>query len=92
MARGFEGVALQGRKGISKMARKAWSVSKSGGTIAAKIITKNSLQRKCFEAIDFVKITKQSLYKANSLACFLAQRDTPVAAALQRKSFDGIIL
>ena len=38
-----------------------------------------------FGAIHFVKITKESLYKANSLACFLAQRDTPVAATLQRK-------
>ena len=56
-----------------------------------KIITEDSLQRKCFEAINFVKITKQSLYKTNSLACFLAKRDTPVAATLQRKYFGGII-
>ena len=56
-----------------------------------KLLQKNSLQRKCFEAINFVKITKQSLYKTNSLACFLAKRDTPVAATLQRKSFGGII-
>ena len=56
-----------------------------------KLLQKNSLQRKCFEAINFVKITKQSLYKTNSLACFLAKRDTPVAATLQRKSFRGII-
>ena len=44
-----------------------------------------------FEAINFVKITKESLYKTHSLACFLARRDTPVAATLQRKSFGGII-
>ena len=56
-----------------------------------KLLQKNALQRKCFEAIDFVKITKQSLYKTNSPACFLAKRDTPVAATLQRKYFDGII-
>ena len=56
-----------------------------------KLLQKNSLQRKCFEAINFVKITKQSLYKANSLACFLAKRDTAVAATLQRKSFGGIL-
>ena len=60
-------------------------------TIAAKIITKkNSLQRNCFGTINFVKFTKESLYKANSLACFLAKRDTPVAATLQRKSSGGI--
>ena len=52
-----------------------------------KLLQKNSLQRKCFEAINFVKITKESLYKTNSLACFLARRETPVAATLQRKSF-----
>ena len=56
-----------------------------------KLLQKNSLQRKCFEAINFVKITKQSLYKTNSLACFLAKRDTPVAATLKRKSFGGIL-
>ena len=41
-------------------------------------------------AINFVKITKESLYKANSLACFLANRDKPVAATLQRKCSSGI--
>ena len=51
---------------------------------------KSSLQRKRFEAINFVKITKQSLYKTISLACFLAKGDTSVAATLQRKSFGGI--
>ena len=55
-----------------------------------KLLQRNSLQRKCFGAINFVKITKESLYKANSLACFLAKRDTPVAATLQRKSSGGI--
>ena len=53
---------------------------------------KNSLQRKCFGAINFVIITKESLYKANSLACFLVKRDPPVAATLQRKYSGGIIL
>ena len=56
-----------------------------------KLLQKNSLQRKCFEAIHFVKISQESLYKANSLACFVAKRDTPVAATLQRKSSGGII-
>ena len=30
-------------------------------------------------------------YKANSLACFLVERDPPVAATLQRKSSGAII-
>ena len=55
-----------------------------------KLLPKISLQRKCFGAINFVKITKESLYKANSLACFLANRDKPVAATLQRKCSGGI--
>ena len=55
-----------------------------------KLLQKNSLQRKCFGAINFVKIAKESLYKANSLACFLANRDKPVAATLQRKCSGGI--
>ena len=50
------------------------------------------VQRKCFEAINFAKITKNHFtYKTKSMACFLAKRDTPVAATLQRKSFGGII-
>ena len=57
-----------------------------------KLLQKNSLQRKCFGAINFVIITKESLYKANSLACFLVKRDPPVAATLQRKSSGGIFL
>ena len=36
-----------------------------------KLLQKSSLQRECFGAIKFVIITKESLYKANSLACFL---------------------
>ena len=48
------------------------------------------LQRKYFGAINFVKITKESVYKANSLACFLANRDKPVASTLQRKCSGGI--
>ena len=59
-------------------------------TIAAKHHKKSSLQRECFGAIDFVKIAKESLYKANSLAGFLAKRDTPVATTLQRISSGGI--
>ena len=49
-----------------------------------KLLQKNSLQRKCFCAINFVIITKESLYKANSLAYFLVKRDPPVAATLQK--------
>ena len=56
-----------------------------------KLLQKNTLQRKCFGAINFVIITKESLYKANPLACFLPKRDTPVPATLQRKSSGGII-
>ena len=40
----------------------------------------------------FVKMTRQSLYKAKSLACSLANMDTPVAATLQIKSSGGMIL
>ena len=53
---------------------------------------KNSLQRKIFGTIDFVKITKQSLRKANSFACSLANRNKPVAATLQRKCSGETIL
>ena len=60
-------------------------------TIAAKIITNITFQKNCFGTINFVKITKQSLYKANSFACSLANRDKPVAAALQRECSGGII-
>ena len=60
-------------------------------TIAAKIIPKNTFKNNCFGTIYFVKITKQSLYKANSFACSLANRDKPVAATLQRKCSGGII-
>ena len=56
-----------------------------------KLLQKNTLQRKCFGAINFVIATKESLYKANPLACFLPKRDTPVPATLQRKSSGGII-
>ena len=38
----------------------------------------------------FGKITKQSLCKANSFACSLANRDKLVAATLQRKCSGGI--
>ena len=45
----------------------------------------------CFGIINIVKITKQSLCKANSFACSLANRDKPVAATLQRKCSGRII-
>ena len=56
-----------------------------------KLLQKSSLQRKCFGTINFVKITKQSLYKANSFACSLANKDKPVAATLQRQCSGGIL-
>ena len=59
--------------------------------MAAKIITKKRFTKKMFDTINFVIITKESLYKANSLACFLAKGDLLVAATLQRKSSGGII-
>ena len=59
--------------------------------MAAKIITKKLITKKMFGAINFVIITKESLCKANSLACFLAKRDPPVAETLQRKSSGGIL-
>ena len=53
-----------------------------------KIVSKTN----CLGTIKFVKITKQSLYKAKSFACSLANRDKPAAAAtLQRKCSRGII-
>ena len=66
-------------------------VGRGAPTIAAEIITKNTFQNKCFGTINFAKITKQSLYKASPFACFLANRDKPVAATLQRKCSGGII-
>ena len=60
-------------------------------TIAAKMITKNTLQKKRFGAINFVKITKQSLYKTKSLACPLTNSNRPVAVRLQRTCSGGII-
>ena len=48
--------------------------------------------KNCFGTINFVKITKQSLYKANSFACSLANRDKPVAATLQRKCSGGFFV
>ena len=52
---------------------------------------KNTFQNICFGTMNFVKITKQSLYKANSFACSLANMDKPVSATLQRKCTGGII-
>ena len=48
-------------------------------------------KKNCFGTIYFVKITKRSLYKANSFACSLANRDKSVSAELQRKCSGGII-
>ena len=59
--------------------------------MAAKIITTKLFTKKCFGAINFVITTEESLYKANSLACFFAKGDPPVAATLQRKSSGGVI-
>ena len=56
-----------------------------------KLVQKILLQNNCFGTINFVKITKQSLCKANSFACSLANRDKPVAATLRRKCSGGII-
>ena len=61
-------------------------------TIAAQMITKKILfKNNCFGKINFVKVTKQSLYKANSFACSLASRSKLVAGALQRKCSGGLI-
>ena len=51
------------------------------------LLQKNSLQRKCFGAIHFVKITKESLYKANSLACFLAKGGHARGSNITKKIF-----
>ena len=47
-------------------------------------------KKNCFGTNKFVKVTKQSLYKANSFACSLANRDKPLAATFQRKCSGGI--
>ena len=39
-----------------------------------KLLQKILFKKNCFGGIDFVKITKQSLYKANSFACSLVNR------------------
>ena len=49
----------------------------------------HSLKKSPIATIDFVRIAKQSLHKANSFACSLANRDKPVAATLQRKCSGG---
>ena len=76
------------RRTSGKLLGNLW---KEALTIAAKIITKKLFTKKCFGTINFVIITKESLYKANSLACFLVKRELPVAATLQRKSSGRII-
>ena len=55
--------------------------------LLAKLITKNTFQKELFCRNSFRKITRQSLYKANSFACSLANRDKAVAATLPRKMF-----
>ena len=59
-------------------------------TSAAKILQKMLYNKTSCGTNTLVKVTRQSLYKAKSLACSLASRDTPVAATLQRKSSGGI--
>ena len=56
-------------------------------TVAAKIISKLSLQKEWFGGIKFVQTTQQSLYyNAQFLTCCsLANGDIPVAATLQSK-------
>ena len=56
-----------------------------------KLLQNKLFTKKMFGAFNFVIITKESRYKANSLACFLAKRDPPVAATLQRIS-SGVII
>ena len=60
-------------------------------TIATKIIIKLLFKKNCFGTLNCAKITKQSLYKANSFACSLANRDKPVTATLHRKCSGGIV-
>ena len=55
-----------------------------------KLLEKLLFKQNCFGTINFVKMAKQSLYKAHSFACSLANRDKPVAATLQRKCSGGI--
>ena len=78
---------------MQPVARERGNLNKTLGifrdTVVAKIITKMPLKQKCFCVINFVKITRQRLYKAKSLACSLANRDTSVAARLQSKSSGG---
>ena len=76
----------------SEFARKtAWTSHARNSPHLAKIITKSTFQKNCFGTIHFVNLAKQSLYKANSVACFLANRDKPVVATLQRKCLGVII-
>ena len=56
-----------------------------------KLLHKKYFIKELFGAINFVKSTKQSLYKANTFACSLANRAKPVAAAVQRKCSGGIL-
>ena len=53
-------------------------------------MTKILFKKSGFGTINFIKNYKQSLYKATSFACSLANRDKPVAATLQRKCSGGI--
>ena len=81
----------RGSAGVATLTSAAGHLSPAFLPSRPKLLQKNSLQRKCFEAMNPVKITKQSLYKTDSLACFLTKSDTPVAATLQRKYFGGIL-
>ena len=60
-------------------------------TIAAKLIAKKVLYQNILGTINFVTTTKPSLYKANSFACSLANRDKPVETTLQIKCSGGTI-
>ena len=63
----------------------------SRGAFGPQGFLQKLLTKKCFGAINFVKIAKEPLYKADSLACLLTKRDMPMAATLERKSPGGII-
>ena len=51
-----------------------------------KLLQKNSLQRKGFGAIDFVKNSKESLYKTNSLPC-CCKKGHPSGSNITKKIF-----
>ena len=61
-------------------------------TSAAKIITKKCLYKRSVLVHVLCKNDKTIILQANSLACSLANGDTPVAATLQRNSSGGVLL